>query len=141
VGERRDCEERVSEQDEQPPGGEEVGRIEALDERFGRIESEQAEHRGMLERILDRVGGAEQAAHGKAEQHTRQRLEHPPAESVADQVRRAVKDVQAEQEAERHKADHDTEHAKLREAAERPPREPASGVRGKIQRAMFGADQ
>jgi hypothetical protein len=131
----------VSEQGEQPPGDEEVGRIEALDERFGRIESEQAEHRGLLQQILDRVGGAEHQAHGKAEKHTERRLEHPPADSVADQVRRAVTDVQAEQEAERRRTDHDTEHAKLREAAERPPREAASGVRGRIQRAMFGGDQ
>ena len=131
----------MSEQDEQPPGDEEVTRIEALDERFGRIESEQAEHRSLLEQILGRVGGAEKKAHGEAQEHTKRRLEEPPAASVADQVRRAVQDVQAEQEATKRKADHDAEHEKLRQQAERPPREPVSGFRGRLQRVMYGGDQ
>jgi hypothetical protein len=126
---------------DEDPGAGEVGRIEALDERFGRIESEQAEHRSLLEQILGRVGGAEKKAHGEAQQRTEKRLEEPPAASVAEQVRRAVQDVQAEQEATRRKADHDAEHEKLRQQAERPPREPVSGFRGKLQRAMYGGDQ
>lgn len=141
MGERRDCEERVSEQDDQQPGDEEVSRIEALDERFGRIESEQAEHRGMLQQILDRVGGAEQDAHGKAQEHTRRRLEQTPAQTMADQVKRAVQDVEAEKAAEQTRAAHDADHERIRQLAERPPREPVSGFRGRLQRAMFGADQ
>jgi len=119
----------------------EVSRIEALDERFGRIESEQAEHRSMLEQIRDAVAGKGAAgpAHEAAEKHTEGRLAHPPAESIAEQVRRAVADVGAEEERKRQAAAHEADHQKIREAAERPPRETASGVRGRIQRAMFGS--
>jgi hypothetical protein len=132
----------VSEQqEEQAPGDEEVSRIEALDTRFGRIESEQAEHRGMLERILDRVGGAEHQAHDEAEQHTQKRLEKPPAQSMAEQVKRAVKDVKAEEAAEETRKAHDADHERIRQEAERRPREAASGGRAKLQRIMFGADQ
>lgn len=127
--------------EEDQPGDDEVTRIEALDERFGRIESEQAEHRGMLEQILDRVGGARDDAHDKAEKHTQHRLAHPPAESMADQVKKAVRDVEAEKEAERTRAAHDADHERIRQEAERRPRELSSGFRGKLQRVMFGGDQ
>lgn len=130
----------ADQQEEQQPGQEEAGRIEGLDERFGKIEAEQAQQRGMLEQIRDSVAGKGDAgpAHDKAQAHTEHRLEHPPAQTIADQVRRAVKEVGAEEEQKRRDAEHADHHQKLREAAEQPPREPAAGVRGRIQRAMFG---
>lgn len=133
----------MSEQDEQAAGEDEAGRISSFDERFGKIEHEQAEQRGMLEQIRDAVAGKGPAkpAHDKAQQHTQDRLEHPPAESIADQVRRAVADVKADEEQKRRDAEHQADHDKIREAAERAPRETVSGFRGKLQRAMFGGDR
>lgn len=133
----------MSEQQEQHPGGGEAGRIEALDERFGKIESEQAEQRGMLEQIRDAVAGKGAAgpAHAKAQEHTEQRLEHPPAETIADQVRRAVADVDAEKARKERDAAHQADHDKIKELAERPPRETAAGFRGRLQRAMYGGDR
>ena len=133
----------MSEQGEQHQGDGEAGRIEGLDERFGKIESEQAEQRSMIEQIRDAVAGkgAAEPAHAKAQEHTEQRLEHPPAETIADQVRRAVADVGAEEERKKREADHQADHDKIRELSERPPRETASGFRGTLQRIMFGADR
>lgn len=130
-------------QQEEHQGDGEASRIEALDERFGRIESEQAEHRSKLDQILDIVGGKGPAkpAHDKAQQHTETRLEHPPAESIAEQVRRAVADVDAERAQKERDATHQADHDKIRELAERPPREQVSGARGRLQRIMFGADR
>lgn len=133
----------MTEQPEQQPGEAEQARIESLDERFGRIEAEQAEHRTLLEQIRDGITGArtaEDKAHGKAEQHTQDRLAHPPAETMADQVRKAVEAVNAEAEQKRRDEQHAADHQALREAAEKPPREAMSGFRGKLTRVMYGGD-
>lgn len=125
-------------------GDGEVTRIEALDERFGRIESEQAEHRQLLEQIRDAIGAGrrgERRAHDAAQQHTERRLEQPPAATMADQVRQAVKDVNAEEEQKRASAQHQADHDRIREMAERAPRETISGFRGRLRKAMYGADQ
>ena len=119
----------------------EAERVESLDARFGAIEREQAEQRGILTQIRDAVAGEGKTApaHAAAEKHTETRLE--ASSTIADQVRRAVRDVDAEKaqrEAdERHKADH----AALAAEREKPPRESASGFRGRLQRAMYGGDQ
>lgn len=131
----------MSEQGEQQPGEGEAGRIQAYDERFGRIEHEQAEQRGLLEQIRDAVGGvrqAEEGAHAKAQEHTESRLDR--SSTMADQVKRAVEAVNAEAEQKRRDEAHAADHARLREQAERPPREPQGGRRGKLQRALFGSD-
>lgn len=117
-------------------------RVESLDARFGAIEHEQAEQKSMLTQILAKVGGgakqAEGQAHDKAQQHTESRLD--ASSSIADQVRAAVEQVGAEKAQREADEAHQRDHAALREAAEKPPREAASGVRGRIQRAMFGAE-
>lgn len=115
-------------------------RVESLDARFGAIEHEQAEQRGILTQIRDALAGQGKAApaHKAAQEHTETRLE--ASSSIADQVRRAVKDVNAEEEQRKRDEAHAADHAALAEAREKPPREAASGVRGKIQRAMFGAE-
>lgn len=118
-------------------------RVQALDERFGRIEHEQSEQRGILEQIRNSLGsakGAERQAHAAAQAHTQDRLEHPPAATIADQVRAAVADVDAERENKRRQAEHDDHHKRLREQAEQAPRETASGWRGKLAKAMYGGD-
>jgi hypothetical protein len=129
--------------DDEQPGDGEVGRIEALDERFGRIESEQAEHRALLEQIRDAIAGKGPAkdAHDKAQERTEGRLAHPPAQSVAEQVRAAVAAVGAEQAQAEADKQHAADHDKLRELAERPPREAMGGFRGRLARAMYGGDQ
>ena len=125
------------------PGAEEVGRIEALDERFGRIESEQAEHRQLLEQIRDAIAGkgAAKPAHDRAEKRTEGRLAEPAAVTIAEQVRAAVEAVGAEKAEKERAAAHDADHQKMREAAERPPREAMPGFRGRLSRAMFGPAQ
>lgn len=129
--------------DDEQPGDGEVSRIEALDERFGRIESEQAEHRALLVQIRDAIAGKGPAkgAHDKAQDRVEGRLEHPPAQSIADQVRAAVQQVGAEQAQKEQEAKHAADHERLREMAERPPRQAMGGVRGAIARAMYGGDQ
>jgi hypothetical protein len=129
--------------DNEQPGDGEVGRIEALDERFGRIESEQAEHRALLEQIRDAIAGKGPVkdAHDKAQERTEGRLAHPPAQSVAEQVRAAVAAVGAEQAQAEAEKQHAADHDKLRELAERPPREAMGGFRGRLARAMYGGDQ
>lgn len=132
--------------EQQPPTPEEqanaeADRVESLDARFGKIETEQAEQKNLLSQILDKVSGAAPAdgkAHAKAQEHTEQRLD--AGTSIADQVRQAVKDVGAEQ-AQKEAADaHERDHQALREAREKQPRETQSGWRGKLQKAMYGGD-
>lgn len=137
-----DDDQRDQFEDEQPGDGE-VSRIEALDERFGRIESEQAEHRALLEQIRDTIAGRgrTKAAHDKAQDRVEGRLEHPPAASIADQVRAAVRQVGAEQAQKDAEQKHQADHERLRELAERPPRQAMGGFRGRLARAMYGADQ
>ena len=115
-------------------------RVESLDARFGAIEHEQAEQRGILTQIRDALAGEGKAApaHAAAQGRTETRLE--ASSSIADQVRRAVQDVNAEEEQRKRDEAHAADHVALAEAREKPPREAASGVRGKIQRAMFGAE-
>jgi hypothetical protein len=113
---------------------------QSQDARLDKLESVQAEQGGKLDQILALVKGKEDEAHDKAEKHTQDRLANPPAATIADQVRQAVKEVGAEEEQRRRQAEHDEHHKNLREQAERPPREPVSGFRGRLQSAMFGKD-
>lgn len=120
----------------------EAERVETLDARFGRIEAEQAEHKTMLGQILAKVGGetkkAEGEAHADAQQHTEEHLER--GSTIADQVRAAVEAVGAEKAQKEADEQHAKDHAALREAREKPPRESQSGFRGRLQRAMYGGD-
>ena len=132
----------MSEPAGQDPAAQEGARIESLDERFGRIEHEQAEQRGLLEQIRDGITGAgktEGKAHTAAQAHTQDRLEHPPAETIAEQVRRAVAEVGAEQAAAEARQQHEDHHKQIREA-EQQPREGASGWRARLSAAMYGRE-
>jgi len=112
---------------------------ETQDARLDKVEAEQAEQGGKLDQILSILGKKEEGAHEKAEEHTESRLDR--GSTIADQVKAAVEAVGAEKaQAEADEA-HKADHAAIREAREKPPRESQSGFRGKLQRAMFGADQ
>jgi len=111
---------------------------ETQDARLAKLEAEQAEQGGKLDQILALIKG-EGPAHDAAEQHTQERLDS--SSTIAEQVRKAVEQVGAEKAQREADEAHKADHAALREQREKPPRESASGFRGKLQRAMYGGDQ
>lgn len=120
-------------------GDTEAGRVQALDDRFGKIEAEQQRQGGILATIADKLGTTEGKAHDAAQQHTEDRLERP--DTIAAMVKKAVQDVGAEAEAERQRQDHDAEHQRIREGREKqevPPRPAGPSWKAKWQAAMFG---
>lgn len=118
-----------------PDPAEEAAEVQQdQDTRLDKLEAGQAEQGGKLDQIIGMLKGDEADAHEAAAEHTEKRLDR--GSTIADQVRQAVKDVRAEEEADKHKADH----AALAAEREKPPRESQSGFRGKLQRAMFGSE-
>ena len=111
---------------------------ETQDARLAKLEAEQAEQGGKLDQILALIKG-EGPAHDAAEQHTQERLDS--STTIAEQVRKAVEQVGAEKAQREADEAHKADHAALREQREKPPRESASGFRGRLQRAMYGGDQ
>lgn len=111
----------------------EEGRVKSLDDRFGAIETEQAEQRGLLEQISSAVQGLTgtggkltPASHTEAQQRTEDRLDRPS--SVQEQVRAELARAQAERQAEADKDAAKSEReqmlermARLEEKAPRPP--------------------
>jgi hypothetical protein len=121
---------------ETPPADPEAQRIESLDARFGKIETEQAEQRGLLQQILGKVGGGDAPKAGDPKQPD-QGLD------MAAMMRKAVEDVGAENARKKAEEEHAAEHAALRASkpvAETQPRERQGGIKSKLQRAMFGGD-
>ena len=110
---------------------------ETQDARLAKLEAEQAEQGGKLDQILALIKG-EGEVHEKAEQHTQERLDS--STTIAEQVRKAVEQVGAEKAQREADEAHKADHAALREQREKPPRESASGFRGKLQRAMYGGE-
>jgi hypothetical protein len=106
------------------PGTDPEGdRIKSLDDRFGALEKEQAEQKGLLSQILGKLGGTPAKTDTPA----------PAAAvgSVADQVR----DELARQGREKADADEkESIKAQLAKLAEKPPREPER----KITRILWG---
>lgn len=111
----------------------EAGRIKSLDERFGSIEAEQAQQRGLLETISNAVQGLTgtgakltPASHQQAQQRTEDRLDRPAA--VQEQVRAELARAQAEQQAAADKNAQETEHQQMRDQlarlTERVPKPP-----------------
>lgn len=120
-----------------PPADPEAERIETLDARFGKIETEQAAQGGKLDQILSRLGGG--TSTGAAKQEAAPAPAQDPG-SIADQVRQAVQAVGAEQAARDAADAHERDHQALKEMREKPPRESTQGWRGKLQRAMYGKE-
>lgn len=131
----------MTEPPQDPPADPEAGRIETLDQRFGAIETKQAEHDGKLDQILSKLGAAaagEGKTHAAAQARTEQRLD--TGSTIADQVRAAVEAVGAEKAAKDAADQHERDHQALKEMREHPPREAQAGWRGRLQRRMYGSD-
>lgn len=125
----------------QPPASGGQGKPATPDARIDRLEATQAEQGTKLDRIIDLISGEEQQAHGQAQQHVESKLER--SSNIADLVKRAVKDVGAEQAAEAERAAHAAEHDRLKAPpaeprTEQPPREMTR--KQKLQRGLFGGD-
>lgn len=117
-------------------------------DRLEQIEAEQAtqkatldEHGGMLQRILDKLPGkpdADPPAPGNpAAPDAPVDLQSAVRKEIADAKARAEDEARAKGDADwRKHVDDALEVLK----PEKPPREPQTGIRGRLQRAMFGAD-
>lgn len=122
------------------------------DERMAKIEAEQAEqkatlaeHGGMLTKILDRLPGGEAKPDPTSEGTTSQPSTASPVD-IQGEVRREIAEARAREQAEaKAKGDADWR-ASVDEVletvkAEKAPREPQTGVRGKLQRMLIGPDR
>lgn len=132
----------MSEQQQDPGADPEAERVESLDHRFGAIETKQAEQDGKLDQILSRLTGG---AGGGTKAPPRTPVGAAPGTdpgTIADQVRKAVEAVGAEQAAKAAQDQHAQDHAAIAEMREQQPRDStAAGWRGKLQRAMYGGDR
>lgn len=128
-------------------GDDEAGRIRTLDERFGKIEHEQAEQRGLIQQVLDRLPGR---SGGQAEGEPDPAASNPPAGgpgpadivgtvraeiAAAETRRRAEEQQHAEQRGETERIVQE-QMEKLR--GEQAPRDPQTGFRGRLQRITIG---
>jgi hypothetical protein len=105
------------------------------EQRLDKIETEQARQGTILEQILTKVGAAP-AGDGKV---TPGSTEQAPAD-IAEQMRQAIRDVGAEQEAARQAAAHDADHQQMRTRPEQRPRERRTPLRARLQKTVFGID-
>lgn len=110
---------------------------EPLAARVGAIETEQQRQGGILERIEQALAGSPKAG-GPSSGN-----DDPPGESVADQVRRGVEEIEAKKQrdaAEQAAKDADAAwRASVDERLpERKPSEPATGRKTKLQERLFG---
>jgi hypothetical protein len=131
-------------------GDPEAARIQTLDQRFGAIEAEQKEQRGLLTEIRGLLGGSPKAPSGgpggSGGPHSGSSPDpssSPASPSVAEQVRQGVKEIEAEKEREakaKAAADADSAwRATVEQAlAERRPAEPGTGFRARLQRGLVG---
>jgi hypothetical protein len=123
-------------QDSQDPGqdpGQGQGDSTApLAERVDSIETEQKRQGGLLDQILGKLGGEESAPVTQGDP--------PPAVAAADmaeQMKQAVRDVQAEQDAE---VGRQQRLGRTRPEPETQPREVMIKGKQRLQRALFGGD-
>lgn len=118
-----------------PPAGD-------LSARVGRIESEQAAQRGLLEQIRDRLGSGQAPAPGPAPAAPAATQAPDPAtivQQVRGEIEAADRRRKAEQAETKWKDDVTQVIDKLKK--ERAPREPETGVRAAVQRALIGRQQ
>jgi hypothetical protein len=117
-------------------------RVTALETGQAEIKAEQERQGGILETILSKVGGTAGPAPAGAQQATESRLERTT--SIADQVKAAVKEVDADKAREQAEAEHAAHHAALKAGtpeAEKQPRERQGGWKAKLQKGMYGGDR
>ena len=124
-----------------PPTDPEASRIKSLDDRFGALEREQAEQRGILGRIEQAItGGLGKAPSGAASDSNSQA---PGGPSIREQVAAGVAEIQARQQREQQAAaaadaDKQWRAGVDQQLAERRPTEPATGGKARLQRALIG---
>ena len=119
----------------------EAGRIKGLDERFGKLESEQREQRGMLEQILGKVSGSQSppaAGNSGGAPGGVGAATGAPSHDVAELMRQAVRDVGAERAAARQRTDAERARIEQQARAEHAPREQTGRGRKRLQRALWG---
>lgn len=116
-----------------PPGGD-------LSARVGRIESEQAAQRGLLEQIRDRLGGGQAPAPGQAPGQAPAPGQPADPATITQQVRAeiAAADARRQREQAETKWKDDVTQTLDKLKRERSPREPETGVRALVQRALIG---
>jgi hypothetical protein len=105
--------------------------------RVDKIEAEQERQGGVLDKILGKLGGGDSPDHPDSVT----RGDQPPAAAAADmaeQMRQAVRDVNAEDDAELGRA-HRLGQGQ-RPPAETSPREVMIRGKDRLQRAFFGGD-
>ena len=123
------------------PAGEE-DRIKSLDDRFGAIEAEQKEQRGILGRIEAALTGGHSPKAGISPESGTV-SDSSSGLSVAEQVKRGVQEIEERKQREAdEKAVKDADSAWRKNIderlAERRPAEPATGRKTKLQQALFG---
>lgn len=128
----------------------EAGRIKTLDERFGKIEAEQSRQGGVLQQILDKLPGGQPpptdagAGVGPAGSGSADRgpAGPPDIQGIVQREIAAAEQRRAEQDKARADQQSQTEQTvkemieKLR--PEQTPREPQTGLRGRLQRITIG---
>lgn len=119
------------------------GQTGAIDQ----LRAEQERQAGVLDRIIGILEGDTRQAVGQAHDADRQVVDRrlDRGSRIADDVRQAVRDVQAEQAAAQAEQLHQADHARLREQQQKPaetaPREVIVSGKARLQRIMFGADK
>lgn len=122
----------------------EEDRITTIDE----LRAEQDRQAGVLDELLGLVRGGQQhgqrgvrTAHDADREMVDRRLDR--GSRVQDEMRQAVRDVRAEEQAEEARRQHDADHARMRQQPEpeQQPREVMVSGKARLQRLLFGADK
>lgn len=117
----------------EPPAGD-------LSDRVGRIEAEQAAQRGLLEQIRDRMPGGQAPAAGAPAAGAPAPGQAPDAATIVQQVRAELAAADQRRAAEQSETKWKDEVTKTLDKLkkERSPREPETGLRAMVQRALIG---
>lgn len=124
---------------QQGQGDGEAGRIQSIEQ----IQREQREQRGMLEQLLNRLpGSSTPPAASSATTTGTGSTAGLDIGSIQDTVRRQIDEADRRREEDKKERDWREDVTKTVEAvkAERLPREPQTGVRALLRRAMYGRD-
>ena len=121
----------------------ESGRIESLDDRFGKIEAEQERQGGILQQILTRLKAP--ASGAGATDRPAPDAGKTIAELVQEGVERLERDKQAKADADTAAAERADHAERIRQLEEHAPREtastPAGRFRAGVQKWGFGIDE
>ena len=123
--------------DAKKPDGE-AGRITTIEDIAARQQATDSKVDSLIGRIDQVLGGGKPDAPKPDAAATGA---HPGMD--LDAIKRAIRDVGAEEAQAKAQADHDAEHERLKaaqDAAEHQPREAMQTWKGRLQRAMFGGE-